>query len=84
MKVKISLLLNGLLISSSANAYLGPGMGGGAIAAVLGLLVAILLGFFSILYYPIKRKLMKREVGSQQDSENNTENENENENENGR
>ena len=44
----------------SSYAYLGPGMGGGAIAAALGFFAAILLGLWGILYYPIKRALKNR------------------------
>jgi|TARA_A100001015_G_scaffold254759_1_gene295799 O-antigen/teichoic acid export membrane protein len=36
-------------------AYLGPGLGGGAIAAVIGFFAAIFLALWGILYYPIKR-----------------------------
>ena len=41
-------------------AYVGPGMGGGVIAAIIGFFAAILLGLWGILYYPIKRALKKR------------------------
>ncbi len=41
-------------------AYVGPGMGGGAIAAIIGFFAAILLGLWAILYYPIKRALKNR------------------------
>ena len=41
-------------------AYVGPGMGGGLIAAVLGFLLAILLAIWGVLYYPIKRALKER------------------------
>ena len=41
-------------------AYFGPGMGGGAIAAIIGFIAAILLGLWGILYYPIKRALKNR------------------------
>tara|TARA_B100001939_G_C16831002_1_gene568671 strand:+ start:256 stop:447 length:192 start_codon:yes stop_codon:yes gene_type:complete len=41
-------------------AYIGPGMGGGVIAAVIGFFTAILVGLWAILYYPIKRALKKR------------------------
>jgi hypothetical protein len=41
-------------------AYIGPGMGGGAIAAIVGFFAAILLGLWGILYYPIKRALKNR------------------------
>jgi len=39
-------------------AYIGPGLGAGAVAAILGLIGAFFLGLFAILWYPIKR-LMK-------------------------
>ena len=35
--------------------YIGPGMGGGVIAAIFGILAAFFLGLWGILYYPIKR-----------------------------
>ena len=38
-------------------AYLGPGMGGGIIAAIFGIIAAFFLGLWGILYYPIKRAL---------------------------
>ena len=57
---KINLIIVLLSISSSVFAYIGPGMGGGIIAAVLGVLGAILLALFGILYYPIKRMLKNR------------------------
>ena len=41
-------------------AYIGPGMGGGAIAAIFGFIAAFFLGLWGILYYPIKRALKKR------------------------
>ena len=46
------------LIFSSGNslfAYIGPGMGGGVIAAIFGIIAAFFLGLWGILYYPIKR-----------------------------
>ena len=48
------------LISSPAFAYIGPGMGGGVIAAIIGVIGALLLALFGILYYPIKRMLKNR------------------------
>ena len=35
--------------------YIGPGMGGGVIAAIFGIIAAFFLGLWGILYYPIKR-----------------------------
>ena len=46
------------LISSNLSpllAYIGPGMGGGVIAAIFGIIAAFFLGLWGILYYPIKR-----------------------------
>ncbi len=40
-------------------AYIGPGMGTGVIAVVLGILCAIFLALFAILWYPIKRLFKK-------------------------
>ena len=54
------LFLSLFLISSPSYAYIGPGMGGGAIAAILGFFAAILLALWGILYYPIKRALKNR------------------------
>lgn len=48
------------LISLPSYAYIGPGMGGGVIAAIFGFFAAILLGLWGILYYPIKRALKNR------------------------
>ena len=41
-------------------AYVGPGMGGGVIAGIIGFFAAILLGLWGILYYPIKRALKNK------------------------
>ena len=40
--------------------YIGPGMGGGVIIAMIGFIAAILLGIWGVLYYPIKRAIKKR------------------------
>jgi len=43
-------------------AYIGPGMGGGVIAAIFGLIAAFFLGLWGILYYPIKRALKNKKL----------------------
>lgn len=48
------------LISTPSYAYIGPGMGGGIIAATIGFVAAILLGLWGVLYYPLKRALKRR------------------------
>ena len=42
-------------------AYIGPGLGGGAIAIILGLLSTVVVALFALVWYPIKklRKLKK-------------------------
>lgn len=47
-----------------ALAYMGPGLGLGAVTTSLGILGAILLGLISILWYPLKRlvRRMRRSV----------------------
>ena len=40
-------------------AYIGPGMSGGALIAVLGFIVAIFAGIFGLIYIPLKRLLKK-------------------------
>ena len=57
---KLILCLSLFLISMPSYAYLGPGVGGGAIAAVIGFFAAIFLALWGILYYPIKRAIKKR------------------------
>lgn len=49
-----------LTVATSAEAYVGPGMGLGVIGAVLGFLTAILLAFAGMVWYPIKRMLRAR------------------------
>ncbi len=41
-------------------AYLGPGLGAGALSVVLGLLAAFFMAIVGVVYYPIKRLLKKR------------------------
>lgn len=56
----IFLIISISFISNDVYAYLGPGMGGGVIAAIIGFIFAIFLGLWGILYYPIKRALKNR------------------------
>ena len=48
-----------LTLAFPAYPYIGPGMGGGLLAAIIGFIAAIFLGIFGILYYPIKRFFKK-------------------------
>ena len=51
-------------------AYIGPGMGGGVIAAIFGIIAAFFLGLWGILYYPIKRAFKKRKKNNKASSKN--------------
>ena len=51
-----SIFISSILFNlSTLFAYIGPGMGGGVIAAIFGIIAAFFLGLWGILYYPIKR-----------------------------
>lgn len=43
----------------SAHAYVGPGLGVGAILSAIGMVVSIFAAVLGILYYPIKRSIKK-------------------------
>ena len=57
---KIVLILFFLLLPNFCYAYLGPGMGGGIIAATIGIVVAIFAAIFGVLWFPIKRLINKK------------------------
>lgn len=45
---------------AGAQAYIGPGVGAGAIAVVLGVIGSVILAIVALVWYPIKRLLRKR------------------------
>ena len=53
------ILLLIIFISKYSYAYLGPGVGGGVVAATLALLVAIFAALFEIIWFPLKRLIIK-------------------------
>lgn len=57
--------LSVMCVPVPASAYIGPGLGAGAIGAVLGVLGSIFLGLFAIIYYPFKRMMKKRKKSGQ-------------------
>ncbi|MEE4349488.1 MAG: hypothetical protein V2J26_04605 [Pacificimonas sp.] len=52
-------------IAAPAQAYVGPGMGLGAIGAVLGAIGAIVLAILGLVWYPVKRALKRRKAGGE-------------------
>jgi len=66
---KSSILVTALgvaLLPAAAEAYVGPGLGAGAIAAVIGVLGSIFLALFAVIYYPVKRMIKKRKKAAGQ------------------
>ncbi|HQY43319.1 MAG TPA: hypothetical protein PK450_03995 [Paracoccaceae bacterium] len=48
------------LLPVTAQAYIGPGVGAGALGAVIGVIGAIFLAIFAVIWYPIKRMLKSK------------------------
>lgn len=55
------------LLPFMAQAYIGPGVGAGALGAVIGVVGAIFLAIFAVLWYPIKRMLKAKKKPAQTD-----------------
>jgi hypothetical protein len=55
-----------LSLAPAAEAYVGPGMGLGVLAAVVGFLTAILLAVAGMVWYPVKRLLRNRRAAAAQ------------------
>ena len=53
----VPMIFSLMLLSQPALAYVGPGLGLGAIGAVLGVIFSVFLAIFAIFWYPIKRLL---------------------------
>ena len=62
--ISIPLILFLFLNNDLTFAYIGPGMGGGVIAAIFGIIAAFFLGLWGILYYPIKRALKNKKINN--------------------
>jgi|APSaa5957512535_1039671.scaffolds.fasta_scaffold130485_3 hypothetical protein len=60
--IKVSILALFAVTTMPVQAYIGPGMGGGAIAVVFGILAAIFMAIFGFIYYPVKRWLKRRKI----------------------
>jgi hypothetical protein len=56
-EMKFFLLACVLFYTNPAVAYIGPGLGGGTLAVIGGILISICLAVFAIIYYPIKKML---------------------------
>ncbi len=57
----------------SVMAYIGPGLGLGAIAVVLAVLLSILLAVFALVWYPLKSLFRKKSNSETDESRNDSE-----------
>lgn len=48
------------LAAAPAHAYIGPGLGAGAIATVIGVLAAMIMAIAALVWFPAKRLIARR------------------------
>ncbi|MFL2679739.1 MAG: hypothetical protein ACJ0GH_05140 [Alphaproteobacteria bacterium] len=48
-----------ILLPFQSFSYIGPGMAGGLIISIIGIILAILIALLGILFFPIKRFINK-------------------------
>lgn len=56
---KIVVIFVFVLMPTHAMAYVGPGLGAGAVGVVLGIIGSIFIALFAVLWYPFKRLLRR-------------------------
>ena len=64
MRIIASSILIVLVIgwAELAYAYIGPGLGVGAIVAILGVIASVFIAILSLFWYPFKRILKKLKI----------------------
>lgn len=60
MRIVLTLLVALISSVTPAAAYVGPGLGLGAIGVIGGVILSVFLAIFSLVWYPVKRLLKKR------------------------
>ena len=50
--------------------YIGPGIGVGALGAILGIAGSVFLAFFALIWYPLKRLFKRKKRPGNADQEN--------------
>ena len=58
--MRLIILIVLTIASSSAEAYVGPGLGLGVLGALIGGILAFFLAILGLFWYPIKRLLKKK------------------------
>jgi len=66
-KLIITCCALGWMPISEAHAYIGPGVGLGAVGVVLGLVLSVVLALVGLFWYPIKRMMRKSKPPVEQD-----------------
>lgn len=65
MRLKFLLaLIATCLIALPANAYVGPGLGLGALGVIAGLFLSLVLAFFAFVWMPIKRAFTRSKTST--------------------
>ncbi len=59
-KLLIIICLVLTVLSKPVYAYIGPGLGAGALLSVAALVLGFVLLFFALIWFPLKRMLRKR------------------------
>jgi len=59
MSILLPLLLF-FFITEPAYAYIGPGLGGGVLAVVVGLISSVLLAICVLVWFPLKRLMVNK------------------------
>ena len=60
LRLEIAISFFFCLVSVKSFAYIGPGMGAGAFAIVVGIVSALFFAFIAVIFFPIKRLLTRR------------------------
>ena len=55
------------IISQPLLAYLGPGVGGGIIAATIGVVIAVFAAIVGLVWFPIKKLIKKKNEKKEND-----------------
>ncbi len=60
MKNTLIFLIISIMLPTYANAYIGPGVGLGAIVSIIAVILAIIFLLIALVWFPIKRYLRKK------------------------
>lgn len=66
--IRLYTCLLALFVTESAFAYIGPGVGITTIVAVLGIFFGIVLLLFGVIWYPLKRLILKSKKNELEES----------------